>query len=151
MCLFENVDEVSHPKKDVQKHIPVEPWGKKSEKNVEFTYIFSSKRGVTVTPGSQLLRLRMGKMWSKNVWNVNANRHPKWRVQKHISEEPWSKNNGKIVEFSQTISLKRGVTVTPGLQLARLRMEKNVLAKQCTTLHFFEVFFYTEKRISIYV
>ena len=73
----------------------------------------------------------------KIVWNVNANRHPNWSVQKHISVDPWGKKSGKIVEFSQTISFKRGVTVTLGSQLARLRMEKNVLAKQCTNCTLF--------------
>ena len=45
MCLFEKVDEVWHPKKDMQKHIPVEPWDKKGKKRVELrTHFFIKTR-----------------------------------------------------------------------------------------------------------
>ena len=138
-----------HQNDDVQKHIPVEPWGKKSEKKWNTCTIFHQNEASLWRVARSFPVYGWAKCGRKTVWNVNANTHPKWTVKKHISVDPWGKKSGKIVEFSQTISFKRGVTVTLGSQLARLRMEKNVLAKQCANCTLFYQMFYPEKRISI--
>ena len=123
---------------DVQKHTPVEPWGQKSMQKYGIQVGFGLPNEASLWRLARSFPVYGWEKCGRKIFEMSMQKGtPNEAVQKRISVEPWDKKSGKNVEFSQTISLKRGVTVTLGLQVPRVRMEKNVLAKQCTNCTLF--------------